>query len=35
MEFRGEVESGAYPEARHVVGVKEDEFGKFLAGLGQ
>ncbi len=34
-EFRGEVESGAYPEARHVVGVKEDEFGKFLAGLSQ
>lgn len=32
-EFSQDVTSGAYPEAKHLVEVKDDEFSTFLAGL--
>jgi 3-methyl-2-oxobutanoate hydroxymethyltransferase len=32
-EFRGDVETGAYPEARHTVPIAESEFKEFLEGL--
>ena len=32
-EFAAEVRSGAFPAGRHVLGVDEAEFGKFLEGL--
>jgi 3-methyl-2-oxobutanoate hydroxymethyltransferase len=31
--FREEVTSGAYPEPRHIIEVKEDEFTQFMAGI--
>jgi 3-methyl-2-oxobutanoate hydroxymethyltransferase len=33
-EFRADVESGAFPEERHLVGIAEAEFEKFLDGIG-
>ncbi len=32
-EFRADVESGAYPEEKHLVSIAEAEFEAFLAGL--
>jgi 3-methyl-2-oxobutanoate hydroxymethyltransferase len=32
-QFHHEVTSGAFPEAKHTVHVKDDEFGRFLNGL--
>jgi 3-methyl-2-oxobutanoate hydroxymethyltransferase len=34
-QFKQEVDSGAYPESGHVVGVKDNEFTKFMDGLQQ
>jgi len=32
-EFRGDVDTGAYPEARHLVPIADEEFQAFLVGL--
>jgi 3-methyl-2-oxobutanoate hydroxymethyltransferase len=32
-EFRSDVETAAYPEARHTVPIAENEFKEFLKGL--
>ena len=34
-EFRQDVTSGAYPQAGHLIGVKDDEYEKFITALGK
>ena len=34
-EFRQDVTSGAYPQADHIIGVKDDEYEKFITALGK
>jgi 3-methyl-2-oxobutanoate hydroxymethyltransferase len=32
-EYAADVDTGRYPEDHHVVGIPEDEFDQFMAGL--
>ncbi|MCU4652801.1 3-methyl-2-oxobutanoate hydroxymethyltransferase [Roseibacterium sp. SDUM158016] len=34
LEFRADVESGAFPEETHLVGIAEEEFARFMEGIG-
>ena len=32
-EFRADVETGAYPEPKHLVGIEDSQFDAFMTGL--